>query len=399
MSWLDGGLALAGLLAAGGLTLAEVAGYRDSRVVRPHALILRRAPLRALALALVAIHLQRLLLTASLAVRHDLDVFLLRRPLPASAPDLGWTWLLVRLGCSLLLAALTLPRAAGAALLSGVAWALPSAALAAAWLLPLRDGHGRLGLLLASAVALPAALLANRLWRTCLSARDAEPELLATALNRLSRRLLVVLLPAGVWLLRPVWQSAWLPATIAALTTAVALGASWRVVRRAWQRGGGERGELARFVWGAGRRVAWRYLTVVALILHWGLLGSLLPAAAAGAQAAQQDITRWPQLLTGRAEPTSGDWERAALRLAELRRRYAPHPWCGQWMLLEAWIQGWRLHRSQTTRLLLSEASHQYRRAPAVPPPGWPAGRRVGELAAAALRQWGEVLEPGAGPA
>lgn len=148
-----------------------------------------------------------------------------------------------------------------------------------------------------------------------------------------------------------------------------------------------------------GQRSSLVRVASLAVLVHGLLaLGALDRTLARGEQRLD-DLARWPHVATGSAAPTPADWQRTAEQLTFLAYRYAAHPWAGRHLLLASWIEAEHLDQPTRARAVLAAAVQRYGRTRAVAPPGWPAGRTIGEIGGALLDAVGHVTAPGRPPA
>lgn len=391
MTAADGlGIALAGLF-AGAVGLGEAALIIQLPKAAAFRLWLRRLPLRWLAVMLLMYGLQHHAQAAADGVRCDLDGFLLRAaPVRRVAMEGAW----VAVGWSvagLLLARAVFPPAVTAAIGLLVAFVQISSWLAIVRCFPLVNGRASWLLILSATVVMIALGVSITGWRSAGSGREVK------RLQRLGGRMLLTGLVVGVWLFGdPAW-GAWAPATVGVLLGVAGLSTLW------WPEAGEGRRprRLRRLVVGVAQQqpAMWLRVAISGCLMHWLILSTSLPHAAAGGRRLLHRLAVHPQLMTLRADPSAEDWELVNARLGAILSDYRPHPWCGQWMLLVGWIESTRLHHFQTATIVLRHALVKYPRARAVPPPGWAEGHRVGGIASQMMLEWGRVLDPGREPA
>ncbi len=367
---------------------------------------LRRAPLRVIALSLLLIGLRHWAEVHAALVWQDLELFVLRSP--AGAPLAAGSWALdaalVLVGMALLW--WTFPPVVSAAVGGLLAFATPVAWVVVVWLFPLQHGHRGALLGLALLLALPGWAMAQQGWsRARRSGVSAAQALCLVRLMVCLRRLALGWLFLSVVLLSDRWPSDWVTLAIVWLVAGASMVTLWRVADRGLREDLPDQARRFRHslgvvseAWMLQRPVAWLLACALACTGHWAVVVTAAPAAARTGRAVLDQVTSWPQLLTGEPDPSDRLWVQVAARTRQVLSDYRGHPWCGRWMLLLAWIESSRLHHFHTAAMLLREARREYGRAAATAPPGWPRGRTVGEIVERTLAEWGRLVEPGGDP-
>ncbi len=393
---LDLALMVLAVLGAGALTLGEAVPVLHLPHYHGLKLWVRRVPLRAIALAAMGIGLRRLAEGVSAVAWHDFDAFLVRLPV-SPVPAQPWTGDVLTVVAGLVLGGFALPPVVAATLGGFLAFALPSGWAALAWSLPLADGRAGHLFWVVAGVAAPAGLMGRLAWRRLGRPPEAES---ARALARLStalRRGWPSLLAAAWVALAWHWQWVGIPVLMAATAGFLAAVVLFEAVA-----GDQPAGVAAVRLLGRGlieqRRQAWLLAGGLACVGHWSLITAGTALVAHDGQRVLRQVADWPQLLTRTPDPDEASWEAVLERLEAVTGAYSSTPWSGQWLLIEAWIESTRLHHFHTATLLLQEARERYGQARATAPPGWRAGRTVGDIAERTLTDWGRIIDPGSVP-
>lgn len=377
-------------LAAGTLTVPEVLKRGDRSRLYRGSYWLGVTLLRTAAVGLLLVGLLELLGECSRLIYFHLDQCLWRAGPRQTPPTLEWTRGWLRLAVGLGLCVIALPPATAAA----AAWVLLFAAVSSLWLcraaLPLSPAAAWQLTGLAVAVAIPAAAVgAAGAWL----ARSAEPKLDgARAMRRMGGGLALVLLATA--LLAPWWltsRSGPLPPLVLIAAMAAALLAVLRQGLPAMPEldGGGAVHGLRRLAIGLclHRRAAWLVLGCLLCVAHLAIAGLATQAVLRDGQRLLERIARQPELVCFRPDPTPADWQAAAGQMERIGTDYAGHPYCGQWLLIEAWIESTRLHNPFRAWLLLRRVEAEYAGAPACAPVGWLGGRTADRVATEMLRR------------
>lgn len=375
-------------LAAGALTIPEVLPMRGIPNHTAAKTWLRKTVSRALALGLLGSGLLHLLAILSQVVWHDHSSFLLRAAPPLPSDSWLGPWLWACLG--LFWCALSLPPAVVTALAWSLAATVLLEAVAVVRLLALRHGRVELLLGIALVVAVPAALVGY--WTHRQTRPDSDESL----------RLPALLSAAGLALCTPLFASvAWVDSSWPKLLPLFVAGPLLALWLPAGSGAGSRWQDLASHSHALMQlgRTEWLRVAGLLVVLQWSVAVTALPLVGAEGRRVLDRVADWPQLLTGQANPRPSDWRPVAQRIQDLTVDYRGHPWCGQWLLLLAWIQSQQLGQPYTARVFLLDCAHNYPSARATPPPFWARRRTAGEIAAEMLKRWGSLVDPGSHPA
>lgn len=381
---------LSAALAAGTLTVPEVLKRGDRPRLYRGLYWLGVTLVRTIAAGLLLVGLLELLSECSGLIYFHLDQCLWRAGPGQTPPGLEWTRGWLRLAVGLGLCLIAWPPAAAAA----AAWVLLFAALSSLWLsrlaLPLPPAVVWQLTGLAVAVAMPAAAVGAA---GAFLARAVEPKLDgALAMRRMGARLALALLAAA--LLSPWWLTA-RPGPVPPLVLIATVGAALlAVVRHGLPAmpaadGAGPLPGLRRLAVGLclHRRAAWLVLGCLLCVAHLAIAGLATQAVLRDGQRLLDRIAQQPELVCFRPDPTPADWQAAAGQMERISTDYAGHSYCGQWLLIEAWIESTRLHNPFRAWLLLRRVEAEYAGAPASAPVGWLGGRTADRVAAEMLRR------------
>ncbi|MBI2299453.1 MAG: hypothetical protein HYU66_11015 [Armatimonadetes bacterium] len=389
--------AVVGVLAAAAVSLTDAMQSPAGAVSFAAWNWARKTLLRAVSLTAFVYFTQHLTARLADAVWHDLDVFLLRATdEPATA---AWLPLWLGFSAGLVGCVVTLPPRIAASLAWFVAFAAVCQTAAVVRLLPLPHGDGARLMGIGAVTCLPAVLLALASELRAAADRTADDAPLGELRGIFAGSAVLLLLAAPVclsqrWL---EWQAprllVLLPAgglSIYWVLSSAPHGQTegWRAAVRSWAQALGER-----------KRNAWIVFTALACLWHSCVVFTVTTRVAAESWQVLARVAAWPQLLAGEPEPGADRWRAAAGRLDILIARYDGHPWCGQWLLMRAWIEDQQLGGRYRARVMLLVAAKAYPHARAAPPPYWAAGATVGEVAHAMLERWGVLVDPGSQPA
>lgn len=396
-------LVVAALLVAGTLTLPEVLEWKE-RERRAHPLApFSRTLLRASALALQWCGLLGLVRGQAVRIWADLDACLMRAPMVPDAPDWVTSWW--QFAAGLFLGLITLRGLVSAALCGVVACAQLACLVLVRWRLPLGPGSGAELSALALAVLVPASVVAGAaLWRVRRVAwQPGEREGCRRVTQAAGMAALVQIATAPIWL-HERWPSGLMPGLLLLGITGIGLVVLLLAGYPALPKPPPVNGPPpAVAVFGTAlleqRRLAWLQLFCVLALVNLAVAGSATGQACRQGRRLLDRVAAQPELLCWRPDPSRAEWSQVAARLEQTAATYAHHRWCGQWLLVAAWIHATRLHSPYRAGLLLHQVKDEYPRCRAVPPLGWPAGRTAGAIAGDMLRLLGADGGPDAASA